>query len=120
MRSYWPTPGHEKPPKVGDCDRTGSTSMRVMRASATGAAKPAARAQQSRVFFIVFLRVGQLTSSSGLFDFGTDYGILMSDYLISRYEIAATSREGRSWTSSSSTISFMLQTSGASPRRPRC
>src|SRR6266853_3968838 len=40
--SYWPTPGHENPPKVGDCERAVSIWIRVMRASAGDAASNAA------------------------------------------------------------------------------
>src|SRR6267154_1448914 len=40
--SYWPTFGHENPPKVGDCERAASISIRVMRASAGDAASNAA------------------------------------------------------------------------------
>src|SRR5262245_7076070 len=55
--SYWPTPGHEKPPKVGDS--VAVISIRVTRASANGAAKTPASESAIRVLFI---------ASSPLFD----------------------------------------------------
>ena len=44
--SYWPVVPNARPPNVGDCERAGSTTMCVMRASAAGAVTsvPAARA----------------------------------------------------------------------------
>src|SRR6476661_2761975 len=49
--SYCPTPVHEKPPKVGDSVVV--ISMRVMRASACGAANRPAAASAIRVLFMV-------------------------------------------------------------------
>ncbi|HMJ27339.1 MAG TPA: hypothetical protein VK512_01320 [Xanthobacteraceae bacterium] len=55
--SYWPTFGHENPPKVGDCDRAVSISILVMRASAGDAANnPAASDAAKAVLRVRMLR----------------------------------------------------------------
>src|SRR5258708_40371636 len=48
--SYCPTPGHEKPPKVGFWESAVSTTIFVMRASAAGAASIALAASASPMF----------------------------------------------------------------------
>src|SRR5258706_7248915 len=46
--SYWPTRGNENPPKVGDCERAVSISIRVMRASAGDAVNNAAASDAAK------------------------------------------------------------------------
>src|SRR5260221_6767855 len=46
--SYWPTPGHENPRKVGGCERALSISIRVMRASAGDPANNAAASDAAK------------------------------------------------------------------------
>src|SRR6266705_1781851 len=60
--SYCPTPGHEKPPKVGFWESPGSTTTFVMRASAAEAASIAPAASMSAMF----IRCAGFISSSPL------------------------------------------------------
>src|SRR3954471_9961601 len=66
--SYCPTPGHVKPPKVGDS--VAVISMRVMRASASGGAMSPAAASASRV--LLFVDIGE--SPPQRIDFERFYG----------------------------------------------
>src|SRR5436309_6384818 len=64
--SYWPTFGHENPPKVGDSDRAASISIRVMRASAGDAANSAAASNPTKL--VPNVRMPRGTAKNWLMD----------------------------------------------------